>query len=205
MTSTRKRSDGIATSERLICEAAREIQKYGVDGFDVQRVMERAKATNGSLYHHFGSKNGLIAAAEVQELVRHLSNDNKVFRQMIESAKTRKDLSKAIIQVIDAVASSKRADVRSWRLRAIALAMDSKSVAKIVRDAQIEETKYAAGSLAIAKERGLIDTDIDLEAVSYWMQGQFFGFVLLENGDLERLRNEWKKASIAGVFAALGL
>ncbi len=147
----------------------------------------------------------MIAAAEVQELVRHLSNDNKVFRQMIESAKTRKDLSKAIIQVIDAVASSKRADVRSWRLRAIALAMDSKSVAKIVRDAQIEETKYAAGSLAIAKERGLIDTDIDLEAVSYWMQGQFFGFVLLENGDLERLRNEWKKASIAAELAALGL
>lgn len=205
MSATRKRSDGLATSERLISEAAKEIQKHGVDGFDVQRVMTRAKATNGSLYHHFGSKNGLIAAAEVQELVRHLSDDNKVFRGLIENAKSRKDLTKAITQVVDAVASSSRAGVRGWRLRAIALAMDSKSVAKIVRDAQIEESKYSAGSLSIAKERGLIDTTVDLEAVSYWMQGQFFGFVLLENGDLDRLREEWKKASIAGILAALGI
>ena len=203
MVTTRKRSDGIATSERLINEAAKEIQKFGVDGFDVQRVMTRAKATNGSLYHHFGSKTGLIAAAEIQELVRHLAADNRVFRNHVESCKTKKDLLQVIERLIEIVASTSRAGVRSWRLRAIALGMDKKAVAKIVKDAQVEETRYAAETLAIARDRGLISTDINLEAVSYWMQGQLFGFVLLENGELDPLRNEWKKASLAGMRAVL--
>ena len=205
MVTTRKRSDGIATSERLINEAAKEIQKFGVEDFDVQRVMTRAKATNGSLYHHFGSKTGLIAAAEIKELMRHLSADNKVFRTHVEACKTKRDFIRVLEGLLDVVASTSRKGVRSWRLRAIALGMDSKAVAKIVKNAQIEETRYAAETLAIARDQGLIDTDVNLEAVSYWMQGQLFGFVLLENGDTGRLRSEWKKASLAGMRAALGV
>lgn len=205
MGSIRKRSDGIATSERLMAEAAKEIQRFGIENFDVQRVMDRAQATNGSLYHHFGSKNGLIAAAEVQELVRHLSSDNRVFRAMVEECRTRAEFSKAIDRVVEAVASSTRSGVRVWRARAITLALDNKKVAKTVRNAQIEETKHAAETLRIAQERGFVDTAVDLEAVSYWMQGQFFGFVLLESGDTDRLRHEWKRASILGLRAVLGI
>lgn len=205
MVTTRKRSDGIATSDRLINEATKEIQKFGVEGFDVQRVMTRARATNGSLYHHFGSKTGLIAAAEVKELVRHLSEDNRVFRTLIESCNSKKELVRIIEGMVELVASSAREGIRSWRVRAIALSMDNKQVEKIVRNAQIQETRHAAETLAIARDRGLIDTGIDLEAVSYWMQGQFFGFTLLEHGDVSRLTDAWKKASVAGLRAVLGV
>ncbi len=205
MGAVRKRSDGIATSERLMAEAAKEIQRFGIENFDVQRVMDRAKATNGSLYHHFGSKNGLIAAAEIQELVRHLASDNRVFRAMVEECRTKAEFLRAVEHIVEAVASSTRSGVRVWRARAITLALDNKKVAKTVRNAQIEETKHAAETLRIAKQRGFINTSIDPEAVSYWMQGQFFGFVLLEMGDTDRLRNEWKRASIAGLHSVLGL
>jgi len=92
-----------------------------------------------------------------------------------------------------------------WRARAITLALDNKKVAKMVRNAQIEETKHGAETLHIAQQRGFIDPAIDLEAVSYWMQGQFFGFVLLEAGDTDRLRSAWKQASVAGLHAVLGI
>ena len=205
MGAIRKRSDGIATSERLMAEAAKEIQRFGIENFDVQRVMDRAQATNGSLYHHFGSKNGLIAAAELQELVHHLSSDNRVFRTMVEECRTRVEFWRAAEHIVEAVASSTRSGVRVWRARAVTLALDNKKVAKTVRNAQIEETKHVAETLRIAQERGFIDTSIDLEAVSYWMQGQFFGFILLEMGDTDRLRHEWKRASITGLRSVLGM
>lgn len=205
MGAVRKRSDGVATSERLMAEAAKEIQRFGIENFDVQRVMDRAQATNGSLYHHFGSKNGLIAAAEVQELVRHLSSDNRVFRAMVEECRTKVEFVNAIERIVEAVASSTRSGVRVWRARAITLALDNKKVAKTVRIAQIEETKHAAETLRIAQERGFVNTSINTEAVSYWMQGQFFGFVLLETGDIERLREEWKTVSMVGLRAVLGI
>lgn len=205
MGAVRKRSDGIATSERLMAEAAKEIQRFGIENFDVQRVMDRAKATNGSLYHHFGSKNGLIAAAEVQELVRHLQNDNQVFREMVEGCASKKQFADALELLVSAVASSTRTGVRMWRVRALASALDNKAVAKIVRTAQIEGATHGAESLAIARDRGLIKPAADLEALSYWLQGQFFGFILLETAEKERLRDEWKRASLAGISAALGL
>ena len=205
MGTTRKRSDGIATAERLIAEAAKEIQKFGVDGFDVQRVMTKAQATNGSLYHHFGSKGGLIAAAEVEQLVRHLEEDNLVFRKLVEECKSKAEFLKVLERTVDAVASTSRTGIRGWRLRAFALAMDNKAVAKVVRSAQSEQTKFSAETLQIAKDRGYISSQCDTEAASYWMQGQFFGFVLLENGDADRLRAAWKRTSLAGLKGALGL
>jgi AcrR family transcriptional regulator len=188
-----------------MAEAAKEIQRFGIENFDVQRVMDRAKATNGSLYHHFGSKNGLIAAAEVQELVRHLQNDNQVFREMVEGCASKKQFADALELLVSAVASSTRTGVRMWRVRALASALDNKAVAKIVRTAQIEGAMHGAESLAIARDRGLIKPAADLEALSYWLQGQFFGFILLETAEKERLRDEWKRASLAGISAALGL
>jgi hypothetical protein len=64
---------------------------------------------------------------------------------------------------------------------------------------------HGAESLAIARDRGLIKPAADLEALSYWLQGQFFGFILLETAEKERLRDEWKRASLAGISATLGL
>jgi len=48
--------------ERLLDEALRLFARRGVDAVGVQEIVDAAGITKPSLYHHFGSKDGLIAA-----------------------------------------------------------------------------------------------------------------------------------------------
>jgi TetR/AcrR family transcriptional regulator len=50
------------TKERLLDEALRLFARRGVDAVGVQEVVDAAGVTKPSLYHHFGSKDGLVQA-----------------------------------------------------------------------------------------------------------------------------------------------
>ena len=49
--------------QRILDAATAALRRDGVDGFRVEQVLLEAGASSSSLYHHFGSRNGLIRAA----------------------------------------------------------------------------------------------------------------------------------------------
>ena len=77
----------VSTKERLIELALVELDKNGLSGFDLDDLLEKSKISKGSLYHHFGSKNGLIIAAEVHLLLATYDEGNRLLRLLIENTK----------------------------------------------------------------------------------------------------------------------
>lgn len=57
-----RQARSVETRTRLLRAAAEAIAEQGIEGASVDSIAERAERTSGSLYGHFGSKDGLIVA-----------------------------------------------------------------------------------------------------------------------------------------------
>jgi hypothetical protein len=83
-------------------------------------------------------------------------------------------------------------------------ALHNKKVQEAIVEAQQTESRYYAESLVIAQKNGVVRKDIDTLAVSYWIQGQFFGRILLDVGEEDReTATQWVETSLIALEAVL--
>lgn len=194
----RKRADGRATMRALLDAAHREVEKYGLIDFNLDRVLADADAARSSLYHHFGSREALIAAVEFETAARALQAEMDLMRAVILSAKSVDD----VIAVLEAGlrgdggAASRARRIR--RIEQLVIASRSKALADVVAAAQRDGTKHLAETFTMAAEKGIISPRIDTMALSMWLQTHLVGRNLLDVLDDPTVEAEW----ITGVVEA---
>lgn len=203
-TPKKKRQDGLATMQTLIDVAIVELETHGESGFDMDSVLHRTGVARSSLYHHFDNKAGLIAAAEIEIIRSSLHEENVMQRKLFEHCKSFKELFDIVALFMRADSPDRGVDIRRSRARLMTAALHNKKVAEAIREAQQSESRYYAESLAIAQNNGVIRKDIDILAVSYWIQGQFFGRILLDLGEENfEIGAQWVETSLIALEAVL--
>ena len=185
------RKQGRKTMKLLIDHALIELNKNGASKFDLEAVLRRSKTSKGSLYHHFGSKNGLIVAVETEIIKSGLTNDNQVLRQMIEGCKSPQEFFNAIELAIRAGAGEPTREVRKQLIRSITFAQHDKNLAATLRETSMMGTQYLAETLAVAQRKGWLKNDIELTALSFWLQGIFIGQIMIDITNTKTSDEEW--------------
>ena len=185
------RQQGRKTMKILIDHALTELNKNGAANFDLDAVLRRSKTSKGSLYHHFGSKNGLIVAVETEVIRSGLTSDNQVLRQMIEACNSPQDFFNAIELAMRAGAGEPTRDVRRQLIRSIAFAQHDKNLAATLRETSMMGTQYLAETLAVAQRKGWLKNDIELTALSFWLQGIFIGQIMIDITNTKTNDEEW--------------
>ena len=199
-----KRSDGLETMARLIEQAKIEIESCGVDNFDLEAVLDRAKAARSSLYHHFGSKFGLVYAAQLDQLVLGLQSDNERLRLLVDLSSSAEDFFEIFAAFIHTVGSEESVLMRQRRIQVFASATHNEMLAEAIKKAQIEGTDYLAETLAILRDRGWINPPFDLHAIAYILQGMIFGHLILDYSKQPELESAWSDATIHTVATLVG-
>ncbi len=194
----RKRADGRATMRALLAAAHREVEKHGLIDFNLDRVLADAGAARSSLYHHFGSREALIAAVEFETAARTLQAEMDLMRVVILSAKSVDDVIALLEAGLrgDGGAASRARRIR--RIEQLVIASRSKALVDIVAAAQRVGTKHLADTLTMAAEKGIIAPRIDTMALSMWLQTHFVGRNVLDVLDDPAVEAEW----ITGVVEA---
>ena len=194
----RKRADGRATMRALLDAAHREVEKHGLIDFNLDRVLADAGAARSSLYHHFGSREALIAAVEFETAARALQAEMDLMRVVIMSAKSVDDVIALLEAGLsgDGGAASRARRIR--RIEQLVIASRSKALADVVAAAQRDGTKHLAETLRMAAEKGIIAPRIDTMALSMWLQTHFVGRNLIDVLDDPAVEAEW----ITGVVEA---
>jgi AcrR family transcriptional regulator len=200
----KKRLDGLATMQTLLDAAIAELESRGETGFDMDSVLAQTGVARSSLYHHFDNKAGLIAAAEIEIIRSSMHEENVVQRKLFEQCTSFKELFDIVALFMRAESHDRGVDVRRSRARLMTAALHNEKVADAITEAQQNESLYYAESLAIAQNNGVIRNDIDLLAVSYWIQGQFFGRILLDIGnETPEVGAQWVETSLIALEAVL--
>jgi AcrR family transcriptional regulator len=203
---TKKQPDDglkVPTRQRLIELALIELDTHGLSGFDLDDLLAKSKISKGSLYHHFGSKNGLITAAEVHLLLATYDQGNRLLRLLIENTKNANEFASHMELMVRTATDQQSVETRRRRVRALALAQHNPTLAKEIKKSQIEGSKYLAETMQIALDKGWLRPDINVKAFSYWQQGMFFGHKLLDISEEDDLNEPWNEIAIIALRAFL--
>jgi AcrR family transcriptional regulator len=182
---------GRATAAKLIEFAAKELDKVGPAKFDIDSVLRKSKISKGSLYHHFGSKNGLLVAVETQHFIKYLDDQNTLLRGLVETRKSASEFLTLMTRVMETPGLPENRELRKKRIRAIVVAQHDRDLSEFVKTEQIKGSLYLAETFQIAKDRGWIKPDVDVLAASYWIQGLFMGHIMLDITEIKDLDKAW--------------
>jgi hypothetical protein len=83
------------------------------------------------------------------------------------------------------------------------MAVEDEGLRQMLTDAQDKGSRFFAETLAIAKDRGLIQPVGDLDALSYLIQSMFLGRILVDNTHDEALSDALNEATIAALEGLL--
>jgi AcrR family transcriptional regulator len=190
---------GRATAAKLIEFAAKELDKVGPVKFDIDSVLRKSKISKGSLYHHFGSKNGLLVAVETHQFTKYLTDQNTLLRNLVETCQSAGDFLTLITAVIKLSGSPEGYDLRKKRIRAIVVAQHDKELAEFIKSEQIKDSNYLAETFQIAKDRGWFKPDVDVLTTAYWIRGVFIGRIMLDITGINDLDDAWNDTVIKAI------
>lgn len=193
---TRKNANGVSTVETLIRYGVEELQRSGSINFNLENVLRESGIARGSLYHHFGSRHGLISHCEAHLLKQSLKSENELIRVLIESGKDGDELFAMLSSIVLSMGSDQMKDQRGRRIRTLAAAIEDPALRSMLSESQTKGSDFLTESYELAKEKGFINPIVDTKTVAYLTQAMFLGRVLVDITDDAELSDSVNKAIV---------
>jgi AcrR family transcriptional regulator len=160
--------------------AAEELNAAGPVAFNLDRVIETAGVSRSSIYHHFGSRAGLITAVEGSRMLEGFSEANGATREVVQTVESGEQFFEFIEAVLVAGGGVNAQATRSRRVASLAAAEQMPGLHELLRNAQQSGMKYYEETLQIAKDRGLIDPQVPLRGIANFIQSVLVGRALVD-------------------------
>jgi len=193
------------THQKILDEAIRIIEANGEAGLRVHDIEVAVDVTPPSIYHFFGSREGLVSAAQAERLVRSFAEFNAVSDSILSRVSSRAELREAVRNLLAMIYDPARALPRQQRLFARGGAEGRPELAVVLGEAARSFLRQLAESFQAFQDNGWTRPDLDLEAFIQWLAGQILGRVYIEIGCEPAPNPAWDAISIDAVmFVAFG-
>ncbi len=196
-------SAGANPSRRALLDTAVVmIEERGLGGFTVDELLVDSGTSSSSLYHHFGSREGLLIAAQ-EERYRRLARgeDRRNLDGGLAATTTKEFLAYVARQIERIVTDPANRAVRRSRLEAAARSMTSPELATRTAAVQERMIDVIAAMFDDAQARGLIDPGLDTRAYAAWFHGMTLGRTVTEAGSVGT--DAWLAVAIPAALAPL--
>lgn len=169
-----------STKQRILDAAIRTINEKGEGGVRIDELLAEVQVTAPSLYHHFGSREGLMIEAQAERFAQSIQTGVAEFVTACLNATTADDIRAAVKQAVALRHDRARLEFRLQRLNALGAAYARPELAKKIVEAHESMVSETAEALRPLQMRGLIRSDINPEAVVAWYNGALMGGLLVE-------------------------
>jgi AcrR family transcriptional regulator len=191
------------TRDRLLRAAVEAIDLDGIRGMRVREVAAKAGVTVPSVYHFFGSKDGLVDAALAQRYSRGLLELTQKFAELSLACTTAEQLWDVVDKVVLAVFQPDRIPVRSARADVLGSAQSRPRLRDAVSLAQRESHDLLSTTLQEMQSRGWVREDLDTDAFAVWYTGMVNGRVVLEIDPMQCDGDAWNEIARVATVSLL--
>jgi len=190
-------------SRQAILEAAVSLlETRGPDGFTIDDVLIESETSSSSLYHHFGSRDLLLAAAQHESYRRTTRAEDRRNLDGGFAATAIEDLWEYVAgQIRRIVTDPDVRTVRRGRLATAGRAMASPELAAKVRSTQEKMVDAIAEMFTNAQARGILDPALDTRAYAAWFHGMTLSRTITEGGSVAT--ESWLAIAIPAALAPL--
>jgi AcrR family transcriptional regulator len=198
-----KRSNGIETAKKILKVAIKELEDSGPSRFNLDRVIENAEVSRSSLYHHYGSRDGLIIAVELHRLETTLIAGDHEIRQMLTSLSSPQEAWQIIELGIHSSATQQQRIVRAQRFASFAASEHAPALKESLQNLQVRAAEEFSETLRLARDRGFIDPVEPIEGTAHFIQSFLLGRMLVDIINEETTDQQWHEAAMTSLQALL--
>ena len=192
------------TKERLLNAAIDVINEQGVKGIRIREIAAAAGVREPSVYHFFGSREGLVEAALVERFNVHLSELYRVFGTKLKDCRTQEDFVALVRRMFQQSFSEERNQMRSMRADIIGSAQSRPKLKEAITQKMLESYTELNNFIEGAQIRGWVDPKLDGLTFAAWMMSIVNGRVYIEMNPEPYNAETWEKLSVDAVLLAMG-
>jgi AcrR family transcriptional regulator len=179
--------------QRLLDAAVRLLETHGEAALRMTAIAEEAGVAVALITHHFGSRDGLVVAAQQARVVGDAVSDLAVIDAIVSGVTSREELRERLAGLTSVLVSGRREATRLSRIAALASA-HGRPEAEAALGATIGELLDGfAALIARGQERGLIRTDVDARSLATFINAYALGLVVADldphRADADALRD----------------
>jgi AcrR family transcriptional regulator len=191
------------TPQRLLTEAVRVIDEHGEVAVHIRDIAAACGVTSPIVYKAFGSREGLIVAAQSERYISSWRETALEIPPLIAKATTVEELKDTLARAIRRILGPDRFIHRRIRHEVLGSLVHQPELEKaVVEQLRIMRTLFT-DAFRLVQQRGLIRQDIDVGVAFMWYIGQIEGRFMIEI-DPEGIDQEaWNKLFLDAVFFSL--
>ena len=197
------RIDGRETMDRLLEFAERELNEVGAVKFQLSRVLDAAGISKSSAYHHFGSRDGIIAAVEMKTVTQQIEENNRIIRLFVENAPEDQSATEFLRLLVTTSGNSAGEVSRQRRAATLVAAQDIPVLAQFVGETQRDGAEKLAETLELAIERGWISPTAPVLGIAHWILTSVFGRILVDLSHDDETKAAWEETTLVALIAVM--
>jgi len=194
-----------ATVTGVLEATIKAIETHGEASVRLDDILTTTGISKGSLYHHFGSREGLIAAARVVQFSRFISEDAKSIREELTKATTLEEFASKTAAFVKTGNSAERERARLNRMSVIASSYGRPELRESLALQQHAYTESIAEAVRHGQKMGWLRADIDARALAVFVQSYNLARVLLDLDTEPVAAEDWERVvgvAIGSMFVA---
>jgi AcrR family transcriptional regulator len=186
--------------ERLLAAAIRHLDTHGEADLRVTDIADEADVALGLIRHHFGSRDGLVVAAQQRRVEGATREDLEGGRRALSAVEDNDALLARITELTSVLTDRRRSEVRLSRFAAIATAHGRPEARELISNTLGDLLDDLSVLIMEAQLRGLVRRDLDARAVATFIQSYALGLII---HDMDPKQPDPQKLT-AVIVAALG-
>ncbi len=193
------------TRERLLKATAATIDKGGEGAVRIRDLTKSCNITAPSIYHFFGSREGLIDEAQAFRFSRGQRQLGEAFTSAVHTCKNKTQFVELAHQFLEIMFAPDRRVIRNSRLNVLGNAINRPALSKELAQVQNESNKVVGESLGYAQSKGWVRDDFNGDMFAAWLNGMVNSRRLIEMNGIHPLSDEWDVIAKRSICMTIGI
>jgi AcrR family transcriptional regulator len=193
----RSRVNGRETVQKILYFAQQELESSGLVNFNLDRVIEASGVSRSSVYHHFGGREGVIAAVELDYLRTLIAEGMTEITAILNGAATGEEAFSLVEIGILISGSDDQKAIRRQRILNLAMAANSPETMEMLREFQDVVASQGATFIRELQDRGFCDPVEPIEGTVHLIQSMLLGRILVDILGDSGAEAQWTQSAVA--------
>lgn len=193
----------MTSSQRILERAIHVIEEAGEAAIRTNPIAFECGVTPPILYRAFGSREGLIIAAQAERYRRSTAYAAKYLCDSIAKATSRESLIANVGEMLDFIFDPARARNRRLRVEVIGSSVSRPELRQLIAEIDKEYAVTIALAYQPAVDAGWMSSGKNFEAIALWAQGLVNTRYMFDETASEEDSEEWNQLTRASILAAL--
>ncbi len=166
--------------DALIEATAAALEREGEAGVRIAEICDVTGVAYGTVYHHFGDRNGLIRAAQFARLRDQPGQDIAAFADALNGDDPTENFVIQLLDICRGLADPARGPVRLVRTSVLTTAQHDPEFLPAVTELETQVMTDLVVTIDQAKAAGIADPALDSLALASYIAAVAYGLVLIE-------------------------